>query len=144
MRPESAWLLNAPPWAAPKPVGVSAPTTVTNTGKWKASEMSGAEQSLCKLTQYYARRLQRDRWRQTVMAVKRSSNVPEAVGSIPHKAARLLRHLGKRGASVPLATASWNRDKRKTAVHRGPHKSLQREQREFLAAEMLDFCMQGY
>jgi hypothetical protein len=106
--------------------------------------MSGAEQSPGKMTQKYARRLQKDWWRRTVMAVRKSSNVPKAVGSVSHKAARLLRHLGRQGASVPLSTASWNRNKREASVHRGgPHKSLQRECK-FMAAEMLDFCMQGY
>ena len=72
-----------------------------------------------------------------------ASNLPASVKGIPHRAARLLSHLAKRGASVPTATAPWTRERKDAAVIRGPHKSSDGE-RAFVAREMLDFCRQGY
>ena len=65
------------------------------------------------------------------------------VRNLPHRASRLLQHLRTRGASVPTKSAPWSRDQCDPAVARGPHQSSQLE-REFVAEEMLDFCLQGY
>ena len=71
------------------------------------------------------------------------SNITAGVGGLPHRAARLLHHLGARGASVPMSTAPWTRSQCDDAMQRGPHQSSHGE-REFVAEEMLDFCKQGY
>jgi hypothetical protein len=42
-----------------------------------------------------------------------------------------------------VSTAPWTRQQRDDALRRGPHKSSQSE-REFVSAEMVDFCRQGY
>ncbi|KAI2503277.1 adenylate kinase [Fragilaria crotonensis] len=62
---------------------------------------------------------------------------------IPHKAARLLGHLGKRGVGVTMHTPPWSVERKNRALTRGPHKSSHGE-REFVSAEMIDFCRQGY
>ncbi|KAI2489281.1 hypothetical protein MHU86_25315 [Fragilaria crotonensis] len=60
-----------------------------------------------------------------------------------HRAARLLGHLGARGASVTMTSAPWSAQRNVQAMQRGAHKSSHGE-REFVCTEMLDFCRQGY
>lgn len=105
--------------------------------------MSDAELALVKLAFGYAQRLRATGWESMIQNARGRSNIPSAVGQLPHKAARLLSHLGKRGASVPLATRPWTSDQLEEALRRGPNQSYQGE-RAFVAEEMLDFCNQGY
>ncbi len=71
------------------------------------------------------------------------SNLSDNVRTLPHKSARLLEHLRKRGASVVTSPPPWGMHRRDEAVLRGPHKSSHAE-REFVATEIIDFCAQGY
>ena len=105
--------------------------------------MSVAELALGKLAFDYARRLRADGWDETIRNARGRSNIPSEVGRLPHKSARLLSHLGKRGAGVPMATRPWTIDRLEEAICRGPHQSAHGE-RAFVASEMLDFCHQGY
>ena len=146
---ESAWLNAAPPWgtqgvqpqraiqlatAAPNPSG---------NRKRKAPEISDAEIQLGKLAKDYARRLREVGWTDLVASARGRSNINEAVATLPHRAARLLSHLSKRGVSVPTSTVPWSKQRKDDAIQRGPHQSSQGE-RQFVAEEMLDFCAQGY
>ena len=70
-------------------------------------------------------------------------NIADGVAQLPHRAARLLSHLRTRGASVPMTTEPWTRERCDEAMRRGSHQSSHSE-REFVAAELLDFCHQGY
>ena len=105
--------------------------------------VSEAELSLGKLALEFAKRLELEGWDAVVTAVWGRSNITEAVGRMPHRAARLLQHLRKRGAGVTFATPPWSRQRCDEAMERGAHQSSQGE-REFVAEELLDFCNQGY
>ena len=67
----------------------------------------------------------------------------ESVGSIPHRAARALDHLQKRGATVPVSTPPWTSAQVDKAAARGSHKSAEAHF-EFVSEELLEFCQQGY
>jgi hypothetical protein len=82
-------------------------------------------------------------WARYVQEARGKSNLADTVRSLPHKAARLLEHLRKRGASVVTTLSPWGATRCDDAVSRGPHKSSHTE-REFVATEILDFCAQGY
>lgn len=62
---------------------------------------------------------------------------------MPHRAARLLSHLRRRGASVLTSTTPWGVARCDNAILRGPHK-LAHDERAFVFEEILDFCAQGY
>lgn len=62
---------------------------------------------------------------------------------LPHKASRLLKHLRRRGASIPVSTAPWDKERLHRAAIRGSHK-LAKEDVAFVCGEMLDFCEQGF
>ncbi|KAI2510214.1 hypothetical protein MHU86_4246 [Fragilaria crotonensis] len=105
--------------------------------------MSEAEASLGKLAEETERCVRSAGWRCVVSDLRGHSNISAGVRNLPHKAARLLDHLRRRGAAVPMATLPWSDDTKRRAVVRGPHRSSDGE-REFVAKEMLDFCRQGY
>ena len=138
----SAWLLDAPPWDPTVQAAVPAKAGTAN-GKRNIAELSSAEDLLGKLANDSANKLRTLGWTRWLREIRGRSNVAHTVESVPHKASRLLSHLGKRGAGVPLATPPWSRERIATAVQRGPHQSSESE-RAFVAKEMLDFCNQGY
>ena len=74
-----------------------------------AATTSEAENALGKLAYRLAARLKRYGWQRLVTETRGRSNIAEDVGDLSHRAAGLLRHLGKRGASVPTSTAPWTR-----------------------------------
>ena len=102
-----------------------------------------AETEIGKLARHYACSVRRDGWHRFVTHARGASNLTANVGDLPHKAARLLKHLRLRGAGVLTSTDPWTLAKRDAAVKRGAHKSAQLD-REFVLEEMLDFCRQGY
>lgn len=65
------------------------------------------------------------------------------VSRLPHKAARLLERLRKRGAGITTSTPPWGTARCDAAVARGSHKSAHTD-RTFVFEEMADFCRQGY
>lgn len=71
------------------------------------------------------------------------ADISVAVASVPHKAARLMEHLRRRGAGVPLHTGPWDEDRLRRAAERGSHRSA-KDEVEFVCLEMLDFCKQGF
>jgi hypothetical protein len=82
-------------------------------------------------------------WEVVVSKARGESNVSRGVRQLPHKAARLLQHLRRRGAGVLTSTAPWTIQRLDAAVARGSHKSAHLD-REFVLEEMMDFCRQGY
>ncbi|KAI2491522.1 hypothetical protein MHU86_23050 [Fragilaria crotonensis] len=98
---------------------------------------------LGKLALFYATELRAKGWRTLVSETRGCSNISPKVQQLQHKAARLLKHLGQRGASVTLHTPPWSAERKRTALARGPHKSSHGE-RAFVCEEILDFCRQGY
>ena len=128
------WLQRAPPWA---------PTSLVSPRKRKAEGISEAEEALGKLASATGKTLRRLGWADTVRSMRGGSNITSNVASIPHKAARVVDYLRRRGAPVPTTTGPWTRQRCDEALERGPHKSSHGE-REFVAAEMLDFSRQGY
>ena len=70
------------------------------------------------------------------------SNLSDNVRALTHKAARLLEHLRKRGATVVTSPPPRGTHRCDDAMLRGPHKSSH-EDREFVAiTEILEFCSQ--
>ena len=135
------WLLVAPPWAAPN--GEPALPDSPRTRKRRADMISAAEIELGKLAQATGEAMKRFGWQQLVTARRGLSNIAADVKHLPHKAARLLEHLRRRGAAVPMATPPWDTWQSAAAIQRGPHQSSDGE-REFVATEMLALCAQGY
>lgn len=82
-------------------------------------------------------------WELFVDAERGPADIAGTVRSLPHKAARLLEHLRRRGAGVPLHTPPWSAERIQMAAQRGSHRSAKNDV-EFVCAEMLDFCAQGY
>lgn len=82
-------------------------------------------------------------WRQLVTKARGYSNISPSAKQVPHKAARLLGHLGSRGASVTMHTPPWSSERKAQAFNRGSHKSSHGE-REFVSEKMMNFCRQGY
>ena len=105
--------------------------------------MSEAEVSLGKLAMETGHRVRSSGWQQVVSELRGSSNISVGVHNLPHKASRLLDHLRRRGAAVPMTSPPWSIDEKGQAMARGPHQSSHGE-RDFVAREMLDFCRQGY
>jgi hypothetical protein len=137
----SAWLLDAPPWSGG---AASSRDPQTRGGqKRNVDQISDAENALGKLAWEFANRVRMQGWRRTIEETRGRSNIPDTVDRLPHRAARLLNHLGRRGANVPLRSRPWTRSECDKAVVRGSHQSSQGE-REFVANEILDFVRQGY
>ena len=59
---------------------------------------------------------------------------------IVHPAARLLRHIGKKGVPIALTTPPWDPQRIYAAATRGPHKSAY-EFQDFLCNEMVDMIL---
>ena len=95
----------------------------SNHAESAAIKLSEAERALGMLAMRNAQRLYQKGWRQTVEEIRGRPNISAHVGQLPHRATRLLRHLGRRGASAPLCTAPWSRQQCNDAAQRGPHQS---------------------
>jgi hypothetical protein len=64
------------------------------------------------------------------------------IGQLPHRAAQLLDHLCRHGASVPFTTAPWTQAKLHAAKTRGSHKSATKHL-AFLQEEIISFMQKG-
>ncbi|KAI2507850.1 hypothetical protein MHU86_6630 [Fragilaria crotonensis] len=82
-------------------------------------------------------------WEWFVATERGQADITPTVGTLPHKAARLLEHLRKRGAGVPLHTGPWSEEQLQRAAARGSHQSAKGEV-EFVCTEMVEFCDQGF
>ena len=82
-------------------------------------------------------------WELFVEGVRGMADITPDVATLPHKAARLLEHLRRRGAGVPLHTGPWTKDRIYAVALRGSH-SLAKDEVEFVCLEMLQLCQQGF
>lgn len=105
--------------------------------------VSTAESTLGKWATAAAERVLLRGWERMVSEQRGMSNLTETVGSLPHKAARLLKMLRQKGAGVLTSTPPWTQAQIDRAAHRGAHRSAA-EYTEFVAEELLEFCEQGY
>lgn len=83
-------------------------------------------------------------WTLFVLSERGRPDIASTAETVPHKASRLLKHLPRHGASVPLSTAPWDSERIHRAAARGSHKSANDEIDLFVCGEMLDFCAQGF
>ena len=111
--------------------------------KQVATELSPAEATLCKWAEEASIELASVGWEELVKRARGTSQLDDGVKWLPHKAGRLLEHLRRKGAAVPMRTAPWTREQIMTAAKRGCHKSA-RDHTEFVCEELADFCRQGY
>ena len=81
-------------------------------------------------------------WHQFIRARRGRSDLSPTVDHISHPARSHLRHLRKRGARVPMATAPWSEARLASTMARGPHKSAF-EYTSFLGEELVQFVLKG-
>ena len=136
-----SWLLRAPPCAGETD---GAERATKRTRVVLPPQATQAEQTLRKYAECAALKLGTvANWSAFVCAERGHPDLAETVSLLPHKAARLLDHLRKRGASVPVRTAPWDASRLNLAAHRGSHQSAKLDA-EFVCEEMLTFCEQGF
>lgn len=108
------------------------------------SSNSLSEHNLGKSSVAFAAALARlGSWDAFVSSLRRAPDISSQVLHIPHKAGRLLDHLRRRGAPVPLQTPPWSTQRVLQAVQRGPHRSAH-DHVNFVCEEIQDFCHQGF
>jgi hypothetical protein len=112
-------------------------------GKRQKTTMTPAEKTLGKCARTSAERLTILSWEGLATEVRGRSQMADGVGAIPHKAARLLDHLRRKGVRVLMQTPRWTTAQVKQAALRGAHKSA-RDHAEFVCEELLEFCARGY
>jgi hypothetical protein len=81
-------------------------------------------------------------WNHTVRCLRTPPDLPNHIHQLPHKAARLLNHLRRKGVPCKLQTPPWTTARRDAAVQRGPHKSAL-EHSSFLDEEMATMVSRG-
>ena len=104
---------------------------------------TAAERTLGKWANEAAARLQQVGWQQFIRQERGDPHLAPTVGILNHKAGRLLQHLRRRGASVPLHTAPWSHDRLLAAARRGSHQSAV-EHTDFVCEEIVEFARQGF
>ncbi|MGH7974557.1 MAG: hypothetical protein ACREBR_03440 [bacterium] len=107
-------------------------------------EFRGVTDELGKLAHQAALHLTRIGWQGLCSAHRGTSCLHPSIGNMPHKAARLLHHLQRRGASVRMRTAPWSLAQKDAAMQYGSHASATGEFAEFLCGEMTDMVNKGY
>lgn len=105
--------------------------------KRPADQITEAEEALGKLAHEMGLAIEVKGWHRLIDELRGQSDVTPTVRSIPHKAGRLLDHLRRRGAAVPMATQPWDLDRKDAAITRGSHQSSHGE-REFVARRPRD------
>ncbi|KAI2512410.1 adenylate kinase [Fragilaria crotonensis] len=108
---------------APAAAAAGGSPEADNQKKRKVDHITEAEAALGKLALELERAMVRKGWHQLVTELRGQSNVTPTVRNIPHRAGRLLEHLRRRGASVPMATPPWDLERRDMAMQRGSHQS---------------------
>lgn len=137
------WLLHAPPWIGDHD-DVSGRTAKRARGSGDDTRLSRAELTLRKYsTQTGIKLASVGSWELFVASERGPADISESVRFIPHKASRLMDHLRRRGAGAPLRTGPWSTDRILQAAKRGSHRSA-KDEVEFVCAEMLEFCEQGF
>ena len=132
------WLLEAPPWPGNNDGAIRAPKRAR-----VEPSSTRAEQTLRKYARETATKLGMvGDWNLFVRGERGRTDITENIAVLPHPAARLVDHLRRRGASVPLHTSPWTLERLQDAARRGSHKSA-KDKVEFVCKEMLEFCMQA-
>ena len=111
--------------------------------KRQKTTMTPAEKTLGELARRSAERLANLGWEGLVTEARGRTQMADGVRAVPHKAARLLDYLRRKGASVVMHTSPWTVAQVQHAALRGSHKSA-RDHTEFVCEELLEFCAQGY
>jgi hypothetical protein len=112
-------------------------------GKRQKPTMTPAEKILGELARRSAESLASLGWEDLVTEARGRTQMADGVGKIPHKAARVLDYLRRKGAGVMMQNPSWTVAHIQHAALRGSHKSA-RDHAEFVCKELLEFCAQGY
>lgn len=100
--------------------------------------------TLCKYAAAMAVKLDRvGNWTDFVLGERGRPDIAISAETLPHKAARLMKHMRRRGAAVPMRTAPWDNDRLRRAAQRGSHKSAE-DEIDFVCQELLEFCDQGF
>jgi hypothetical protein len=81
-------------------------------------------------------------WDSTVRRLRTPADLPKNIGTLPHKAARLLKHMRDVGVQCKLRTSPWTLQRKDEAIKRGPHKSAL-EFSDFLTEEMTSMVARG-
>lgn len=138
------WLLRAPPWTGEHDDGSQRAPKRARADTTTMATPTRAEETLRKYAFCAADKLATiGDWELFVKEERGQADIAEDVHRLPHKAARLLDHLRRRGASVPLHTAPWTWEQLHQAALRGSHRSA-KDEVEFVCQEMLEFCQQGF
>ena len=138
------WLWRAPPWTDDYGGPERAPKRTRFHDTSLRPQPSEVENTLRKYSKIAGIKLELiGNWDSFVATERGTPDLAITAEAVPHKAARLLRHLRRRGASVPMRTAPWTSDRVQHAAQRGSHKSA-KDDIEFVCQEMLEFCHQGF
>ena len=128
---------NTAPWAMPPKKRQKLETGI------RAAVLAESEKSLSKYADLYAARLSSGvSFEQLCREVRGPSDIATGVQHLPHKAARLLSHIGRRGCNVPLSSPPWTTTQNDAAIERGPHNSAH-EHLEFLETEFVEMFQRG-
>ena len=124
-----------PPRKGPRLQAMNAPVTAAAAAAMDA-------RTLGEFVVLYSSSYQRQGWNKFIHGCRLPSDFATNVGQLPHRAAQLLDHLRRHGASVPFITAPWTQAKLDAARTRGSHKSAT-EHLEFLQEEIISFMQKG-
>ena len=128
---------NTAPWAMPPKKRQKLETGI------RAAVLAESEKNLSKYADLYAARLSSGvSFEQLCREVRGPSDIATGVQHLPHKAARLLSHIGRRGCNVPLSSPPWTTTQNDAAIERGPHNSAH-EHLEFLETEFVEMFQRG-
>jgi hypothetical protein len=105
-----------PPHKGPRLQAMNAPVTAAAAAAMDA-------RTLGEFVVLYSSSYQRQGWNKFIHGCRLPSDFATNVGQLPHRAAQLLDHLRRHGASVPFITAPWTQAKLDAARTRGSHKS---------------------
>lgn len=81
-------------------------------------------------------------WEKFIQTRRGQSDLSLTVDHLRHPARSHLRHLRRRGARVPMATAPWSEERITATLARGPHQSAH-DHADFLGEELVEFILKG-
>jgi hypothetical protein len=144
-RPRIPWQSPTPVARPPPPPHPAAPPPKRhkpNTGL-RTAVLAQAEETLGTYSESFASLLSAGvPFDQLCRDQRGASDIHPNVHQLPHQAARLLSHLGRRGCNVPLSSPPWTTAQTDAAVERGSHKSAL-EHLDFLEQEFVEMMQKG-
>ena len=111
-------------------------------GNVLASSFGSTDYSLGKHIRRSTSLLRTHGWDYTVRCLRTPNDLPDNILQLPHKAARVLHYLKRKGVPCKLKTPPWTTARRDAAMKRGPHKSAI-EHSSFLDEEMATMVARG-